>query len=722
MSSQERLHALDAVRGFALLLGVLLHASMPFFLPIPAMDVSQSEALGAMTYVIHIFRMPVFYLLAGFFGHMAFHKKGARGFVADRAKRIGVPMLAGWVLLVPLTVAITIWGLARTFGAEALENAAPTGFALPLTHLWFLYYLCIFYGLVLAARGVFDAMIDRSHRLRRAIDGVMRGVLGTYFAPILLAAPLAVHLYLDPTWIFSGGIPTPDTGLTPKVPAVIGYGTAFAFGWLLHRQIDLLRGWEKRWPVYLAAAAVLTAACLSITSLAPSSSAASLTPGPELFVVPGPAWMRLVYTTAYTTAIWCWTFGVIGAALRFYGEANAVRRYVADSSYWIYLVHLPLVFFLGVVFAKVPWHWSVKYPLILAIAFTVLFASYHYLVRSTFIGEVLNGRKHRRLPLAALFAAEATIAPGKRTYPGDAQSADAFVEDARLAVLGDVSKRYGKTIALDGVNLEVRPGEVFTVLGPNGAGKSTAISLWLGLLEADDGVVRLMGRSPFDVESRRWVGVMMQEVNLAPTLRVRELVDLAASYYARPLPVHEALERTGTTQLADRRYGKLSAGQKRQAQFAMAICGRPRLLFLDEPTVGLDVRARETMWTAIQDLLRGGCSIVLTTHYLEEAEALADRVAVLARGRVIATGSVDEIRSLVSRKRVSCSSDVAIDEVRTWPDVVSVSRDARRLEITAIDAESVVRRLLGADGELRDLEVRQAGLAEAFVELTKEAA
>jgi ABC-type multidrug transport system ATPase subunit len=231
-----------------------------------------------------------------------------------------------------------------------------------------------------------------------------------------------------------------------------------------------------------------------------------------------------------------------------------------------------------------------------------------------------------------------------------------------------------------------------------------------------------MGRSPLDVESRREVGVMMQEVALEPLLRVREVVDLAASYYPSPLTVDEALELTHTTALANRPYAKLSAGQKRQAQFAMAVVGRPKLLFLDEPTVGLDVQARETMWNAIRQLVACGSSVVLTTHYLEEAEALANRVVVLAKGRVIASGSVDEIRSVVSRTSIRCASALSADDVRRWPSVIDASRDERKLTITAVDAESVVRRLLASDQTLRQLEVRQAALAEAFTELTKEAA
>jgi ABC-type multidrug transport system ATPase subunit len=203
---------------------------------------------------------------------------------------------------------------------------------------------------------------------------------------------------------------------------------------------------------------------------------------------------------------------------------------------------------------------------------------------------------------------------------------------------------------------------------------------------------------------------------------VRELVELTASYYPEPLGTNETLALTRIEALSDRSYAKLSAGQKRQVQFALAICGRPPLLFLDEPTVGLDVEAREILWRTIRELLAQGCSIVLTTHYLEEAEALADRVAVLAHGRLIASGTVDEIRSIVSRKHISCTTSLTVDEIGQWPGVLAVTRSLHRLQLTASDAEAVVRRLLAADERVRDLEVRQAGLAEAFSELTKEAA
>ncbi|MBZ5523381.1 MAG: ABC transporter ATP-binding protein [Acidobacteriia bacterium] len=291
-----------------------------------------------------------------------------------------------------------------------------------------------------------------------------------------------------------------------------------------------------------------------------------------------------------------------------------------------------------------------------------------------------------------------------------------------LAELSGVSKRFKSVVALDGANLTVGAGELLAVLGPNGAGKSTAISLLLGLQRPDAGVVRLFGRPPGNIEARRQIGVMMQEVALAPELRVREHIDLVASYYPSPLPVKEAMERTHTTAIADRPYGKLSGGQKRQAQFAMAVCGRPRLLFLDEPTVGLDIQARQMIWATVRELVKEGCSVVLTTHYLEEAEALADRVAVLAKGRVVASGTVSSMRALVARKHVVCSTALAEQEVAAWPGVESATRDQQGLHITTSQAEDIVRRLMSADGNLQDLEVRRAGLAEAFTELTQESA
>ena len=288
-----------------------------------------------------------------------------------------------------------------------------------------------------------------------------------------------------------------------------------------------------------------------------------------------------------------------------------------------------------------------------------------------------------------------------------------------LAELAGVSKRYGKVVALDGMELQVRPAELLAVLGPNGAGKSTAISLMLGLQTPDAGTARLFSQSPLNLASRRHIGVMMQEVALPPELRVREHVDLVASYYPDPMTAEDALRLTRTLPLAARPYGKLSNGQKRQVQFAIAVVGRPKLLFLDEPTVGLDLPSREMMWSMLRELVRQGASIVLTTHYLEEAEALADRVVVLAKGHTIASGTVNQLRSLVGRKRITCETSLPPELVAAWPEVQTVIRDRARLHITASNSDAVVKRLAMADGNFLDLEVHRAGLAEAFTELTQ---
>jgi ABC-2 type transport system ATP-binding protein len=291
-----------------------------------------------------------------------------------------------------------------------------------------------------------------------------------------------------------------------------------------------------------------------------------------------------------------------------------------------------------------------------------------------------------------------------------------------LAELKGVYKRFGKIAALDGLDLEVAAGELLAVLGPNGAGKTTAISIMLGLQQPDKGLVRLFGQSPLLCAARRQASVMMQEVYLAPELRVREHIDLVASYYPNPMSAEEAMDRTQTTSLAKRPYGKLSTGQKRQAQFAIAICGRPKLLFLDEPTAGLDVQARETMWAMLRQIVSDDSSILLTTHYLEEAEALADRVAVVAKGRLIASGTVSEIRAFVARKRITCRTALPLQQIQAWPEVERVTQYQDHLRIVASEAEDVVRRLLAMDETVHDLEVHRAGLAEAFTELTKEAA
>jgi ABC-2 type transport system ATP-binding protein len=295
-----------------------------------------------------------------------------------------------------------------------------------------------------------------------------------------------------------------------------------------------------------------------------------------------------------------------------------------------------------------------------------------------------------------------------------------MINDTCIARLDRVGKRYGAIVALDGINLEIHRGELLAVLGPNGAGKSTSIGLLLGLHRADSGNVSLFGRDPQDIEARRRIGVMLQTAALPPTLKVRELISLTASYYPAPRTVAECAAFADIGDLLGRRYAALSGGQQRRVQFAMALAGRPEILFLDEPTVGMDIVARQALWAAMRKAVTEGCAVVLTTHYLEEAEALADRVCVIAKGRVVSEGTVDALRARVAVRRIRCITSTAAATVAAWPHVLSADRVQGHLAIATAEAESVVRRLLDADANLSELEVQRAGLAEAFTEITRE--
>lgn len=294
------------------------------------------------------------------------------------------------------------------------------------------------------------------------------------------------------------------------------------------------------------------------------------------------------------------------------------------------------------------------------------------------------------------------------------------IDNNVLAHLGGVHKIYGARSALAGVDLELRGGQVLALLGANGAGKTTAIGVLLGLVEADRGEAGLFGMAPRSLAARRRIGVMLQSAELPEAARVGELLELTRSYYPDPCPVEECVSLAGLDGLLQRPYGKLSGGQQRRVQFALALCGRPRVLFLDEPTTGLDIEARQGLWRAIRELVGRGCAVLLTTHYLEEAEALADRVCVLQDGLVVADGSMEAIRARVSRRRVRCVSALDPASVALWPHVLAASRDGSRLDITADVAEPVVRQLLDMDPDAGELEVSRAGLADAFIELTRE--
>ncbi|GAB3838278.1 ABC transporter ATP-binding protein [Micromonospora andamanensis] len=283
-----------------------------------------------------------------------------------------------------------------------------------------------------------------------------------------------------------------------------------------------------------------------------------------------------------------------------------------------------------------------------------------------------------------------------------------------LARAEQATRRYGDVLALDRVDLEVRAGELVGLLGPNGAGKSTLLNLLVGLRRPTGGRVLLFGGDPRDPAHRRFVGVTPQETGLPGSLRVGEVVDFVGAHFSDPVPRAELLDRFGLADLARRQTGGLSGGQRRRLAVALAFVGRPRLVLLDEPTTGLDVEARHALWDAIRAFHADGGTVLLTSHYLEEIEALAQRVVVIGQGRVLADDSVAAIRGVVGLRRVSLTSD----DLPALPNVVRVERDRERIHLLTGDADQLVRDLVTAGVAFRDLEVRPTSLEEAFLTIT----
>lgn len=289
-----------------------------------------------------------------------------------------------------------------------------------------------------------------------------------------------------------------------------------------------------------------------------------------------------------------------------------------------------------------------------------------------------------------------------------------------LASLSGVTHRYGEVVALERFDLEVRAGEVLAVLGPNGAGKTTAIRLLLGALPVQEGQVRVFGGAPGSAEARLRRGAMLQTSGVPEALTVREHLELFTAYYPAPLPVERLLALAGLGEIAARRFGALSGGQKQRLFFALALAGDPELVFLDEPTAGLDLDGRLRLWEEIRQLRESGRAAVLTTHYLEEADALADRIAVIHRGSLIAEGEPAEIKTRVAGRVVRCSTAIGEAEAKTLPGVVRASRRGRRLDLLTSEPETALRRMFALDPELSDLTVEGAGLEEAFLALTRD--
>jgi ABC-2 type transport system ATP-binding protein len=281
-----------------------------------------------------------------------------------------------------------------------------------------------------------------------------------------------------------------------------------------------------------------------------------------------------------------------------------------------------------------------------------------------------------------------------------------------------VSKRFGAVRALDGVDFEIGRGETVALLGPNGAGKSTTIGLLLGMQHPDAGRVSVLGDSPERAVASGHVTAMLQEGGLPQSATVAELVGFVRQLYPRPLPLAETLALAGLEDLAGRRVERLSGGQAQRVRFALAMAGDPELAFLDEPTTGMDVETRRAFWERMRAFAAEGRTVLFATHYLEEADAVADRILVLQRGRVIADGAATAIKARTTQRFVRCTLPGADEAVlRSLPGVTEVSRHGDVVRLTTGDADATVQALFASGLAVRDLEVTGAGLEEAFLSL-----
>jgi ABC-2 type transport system ATP-binding protein len=293
-------------------------------------------------------------------------------------------------------------------------------------------------------------------------------------------------------------------------------------------------------------------------------------------------------------------------------------------------------------------------------------------------------------------------------------------QSSDLVLLG-LKKSYGTLQAVRGIDLTITSGETVALLGPNGAGKSTTIDMLLGLTRPDAGIVKVFGSSPAEAVADGRVGGMLQTGSLIEGLAVKELVAMVASLYPRPLGVDDVLESTGCATYADQRTTKLSGGQTQRVRVALALVANPDLLVLDEPTAALDVEGRRDFWEAMRAVAKSGKTIVFATHYLEEADAYADRIVLMARGRVIADGPATEIKAKAGGRTIHATlGDVEMTALRALPGVTAADRRGEAVVLSCADSDAALREFLARYPAAHDIEVRGAGLEEAFLELVAE--
>jgi ABC-2 type transport system ATP-binding protein len=277
----------------------------------------------------------------------------------------------------------------------------------------------------------------------------------------------------------------------------------------------------------------------------------------------------------------------------------------------------------------------------------------------------------------------------------------------------------GVVRAVRGIDLSIAVGETVALLGPNGAGKSTTIDMLLGLLDPDEGTVSVFGRSPSEAVAQGAVGAMLQTGALIKDLSVRELVAMIASLYPAPLEVEEVLELTGTREFAEQRTNKLSGGQTQRVRCAVALVSNPELLVLDEPTAAMDVEGRHSFWATMREFAARGKTVLFATHYLEEADAYADRAVLMAHGGIVADGPTNEIKAMVGTRTIRATlPDAAEDVLAVLPGVSGVERRGEAVALSCTDSDLAIRALLAEHPAARDIEIVAAGLEQAFLELT----
>lgn len=389
---ESRFHSLDALRAAALLAGIVLHATMSYLPGFAAMkwpiaDASTSTTLGLVFFVLHIFRMALFFMIAGFFARLLRQRLGTAGLIRNRLRRIGLPLVASMILVLPFTFGAVIWAAVQigAKGGPPASAAAPViGPMIPWAHLWFLYLLLVLFAAWLPLRGLI-ARLDGSGAGRAVLTSLVARLIASRAAPLLLALPVAWALISAPWWMIWMGVPVPAVGLVPNLPALLTFGFAFVLGWVIHREQSVLRSLASDWLLNLAGAVLATLAALYLAG-------DRVHFGP----VPLPATARMAFASVYSIALWCWCFAAIGAAVRFFDQPSSRWRYLSDASYWMYLVHLPIVWLLQAWSLRWPLPWAVKFSFVLAVTTLLLLASYHWLVRTTFVGVVLNGRRYPR--------------------------------------------------------------------------------------------------------------------------------------------------------------------------------------------------------------------------------------------------------------------------------------------------------------------------------------